>query len=524
MRFSCICLLSVAMISMNCYSYNTIASGSSAANYKSNRSVDTDWTVIFKNYKNAVVQIFSNVEEFNYLSPYLTGAISKKRGSGFLISDDGYIVTNYHVVSNAVSIEIQIPSIGKIKLNADLEGVCPNKDIALLKLTDESLKNLKKYLSTSNLPYLVFGDSDKLVEAEEIMIAGYPLGQENLKISRGQISGWEGQWVQTTAPINPGNSGGPCLNKYGEVIGIICMKAYDSEGIGYLIPINTFTHELKNLKENKVLHVPWVGLTCQRATEYLLKYLNAPIDGGVYIIEVQKESIAYKSGIQKGDILYSINECKLDYNGFINLDGRGSIFYYDYIVEHPVNSTLEIVIYRKGVKKKIQLFLDDKISPKIRSFYPCLDINPDYEIIGGLVLSELTFNHLSIILNGISKDVWFYEYVTNVLSYGNVDKGLEPRIVVLGDLENSEASKCGWINFGRIISKVNGVPVKTIDDFRSAVLKNYKNDCLIIESEEGNMAVLSIKEILKNEDSLAEKHLFTKSNLVKELENKRKSL
>ncbi|MFA6535319.1 MAG: trypsin-like peptidase domain-containing protein [Candidatus Babeliales bacterium] len=516
-RFSKIYLFLIFLASIN----GVCLCGSTTNKYESNKNANIDWTEIFKDYKNAVVQIISDSEEYNYYTPYITGKNYKKQGSGFFISNDGYIITNYHVVENAISVEIQLPCTGKIKLKTTIEGVYPSKDLALLKLTEESLKTLKKALPGSKLTFFELGDSDALIEAEDVMIVGYPLGQENLKISRGQISGWEGKWIQTTAPVNSGNSGGPCLNKCGQVVGIVCMKSYVAEGIGYLISVNTLKQELQNLKENKVLHDPWLGLFVHGTTEILLSHLNAPNDGGIYVYEIQKNSLAYKSGIQQGDILYTVNGYKIDHYGYINLVDKGNVWCFSYVYEQPVYSDVKFVIYRNGLKRTIQLTLDSNDPFKIRYFYPNFDPSPEYEVIGGLIVSELTSNHLNMLLERFKQNISNYKSISNSFKYFQPDKLFDSRIIILGRLKDSECDKNFWISFGDIISKINGVLVKTIDDFRSAILKNYTNDYIRIELETGEVAILSVDEILKNEDSLAKRYLFTKSDLVEQLEEKR---
>ena len=141
------------------------------------------WEQICKNSKDAVVQVFSYISEPNILKPYESPSQSGGAGTGFFISDDGYLFTNYHVINCAIAMYIQIPSLGKERFEVEYVGGNPQRDVALLRLKEASLASVKKKLKVKQIPFLELGDSDSLTEAQMIMALGYPLGQENLKVS-----------------------------------------------------------------------------------------------------------------------------------------------------------------------------------------------------------------------------------------------------------------------------------------------------------------------------------------------------
>lgn len=165
------------------------------------------WGGLQKELQDTVVQIFVNKSEISILEPYRVPEQTQSLGSGFFISESGEIVTNAHVANQASSLLIQIPSFGKRQFEADLVGIMPEKDFALLKLRDTDIEFIKN--SLGRFPVLSLGDSDQIARADEVMALGYPLGQQSLKSTTGVISGREGGMVQMSAAINPGNSGGP---------------------------------------------------------------------------------------------------------------------------------------------------------------------------------------------------------------------------------------------------------------------------------------------------------------------------
>lgn len=154
----------------------------------------------------AIVQVFTQRAELDFLQPYRTPDTYPVRGSGFFINNDGHIVTNAHVVDQAIAIWIQIPSCGKRLVKVDLMSVYPEKDLAVLKIADEECTYLAEVFES--IPFLPTGNSDTVRRTDKTLALGYPLGQESLKSSTGIISGREfvmgSKMIQMDTPINPG--------------------------------------------------------------------------------------------------------------------------------------------------------------------------------------------------------------------------------------------------------------------------------------------------------------------------------
>jgi len=246
------------------------------------------WRPIQKKICDTVVQIFVQGAELDLLCPYKTPVPFSARASGFFINQKGDIITNAHVVNQAVGIWIQIPSLGKCPIQAELISICPEKDLALLRLSPEGYTQVKQVLE--KIPFLSLGDSNQVYRSDEVLVLGYPLGQESLKSTTGVISGRELDMIQMDAAINSGSSGGPMLNTKGEVIGITRAGLQLAQNAGYMIPVNILKTILDDMYEIPLRHEPFLGLLSSQATTQLTDYLGNPQPGGTYIVEIFEDS------------------------------------------------------------------------------------------------------------------------------------------------------------------------------------------------------------------------------------------
>ncbi len=223
-------------------------------------------------------------------------------GSGFIISEDGYIVTNNHVVSKADKIDVILKG-GKHAYRAKVIGTDPETDLALLKI------DVKK-----KLPYLKFGDSDKMRPGDWVIAIGNPFGLDHtvtagIISAKGRVIG-EGPYdnfLQTDASINPGNSGGPLLNMKGEVIGINTAIVASGQGIGFAIPSNMAKKVIYQLKKYRKVKRGWLGITIQDVDENTAKALGLSKPQGALVASVLKGQPAEKAGIKVGDVIIALN-------------------------------------------------------------------------------------------------------------------------------------------------------------------------------------------------------------------------
>jgi serine protease Do len=267
----------------------------------------------------AVVQIFVRsyvpTEASNTGGGLLTAQDSS--GSGIILSPDGYILTNAHVVKSAHSVKVQLNvraeaekrEQGDRSLNRPLAGTIIGLD------HDSDLAVIK--IDRKDLPYLTFGDSDTLRQGQIVLALGNPLGLDN-SVSMGVVSAVSRQikqedpmvYVQTDAPINPGNSGGPLVDAEGRVVGVntfILTQSGGSEGIGFAIPGNLARDVYEQLKSKGHVHRGQLGIVAQTVTPEMAEGLKLETDHGVIISDVEPDGAAARGGLQVDDIVIAMN-------------------------------------------------------------------------------------------------------------------------------------------------------------------------------------------------------------------------
>jgi len=282
----------------------------------------------------------------------------KTSGSGVIISPDGFLMTNYHVIENADKVTVTLS--GGEEYQADIIGSDETSDLALLKLNG------------SGFPYAELDDSDDLIIGEWVIALGNPFELFSVSnkpsASIGIISATDMDFgmqqsgkvfqdmIQTDAAINPGNSGGPLVNSLGKVIGVNTFIYRESEinrgsvGIGFAIPINNAKRIAKELKmTGEVDRRVYTGLHVQPLNKKVAKYLNAPFMKGVVILDISKSSPADRSGLERGDII-------LTFNG-IDVNEPRDIRRLIYENDIRAGDVVKLKIFRNGKYKKIKMKL-----------------------------------------------------------------------------------------------------------------------------------------------------------------------
>lgn len=234
----------------------------------------------------------------------------KGAGSGIVLSEDGYILTNNHVIAGADKISVFVmneDATEETEYEATLVGTSESHDVAVLKI------------EATGLNAATFGDSDSLSLGEQAVVIGNPMGTVHGSVTAGIISAKEKEMtiedvtikaIQTDAAVNPGNSGGALFDEDGHVVGIVYAKtsSVQIEGIGYAIPVNSVIDLVENIindpesvKDQTEGSKIMLGITINDVTEEISKQYNMP--QGVYITEVQSMSAAERAGLQRGDII-----------------------------------------------------------------------------------------------------------------------------------------------------------------------------------------------------------------------------
>lgn len=480
--------------------------------FESNDVMRQPWRPVQEKVHDTVVQIFAQIAETDLLQPYKAPSQYGSRGSGFFINDQGYIITNAHVVDQAVAIWIQIPSLGKRFINAELVGVCPERDIALLRVSSEDIEFLRSELGS--IRFLPLGNSDAVHRSDEVLTLGYPLGQESLKSTTGVISGRERNMIQMSAPINPGSSGGPLLNVVGEVIGITSAGIIEAQNVGYIIPINDVKIVLPDLYTTPLLRKPMLGILPINGTDSLTSFLGNPHPGGCYIVEVVKDSPLYNAGVRGGDMLYAINGYRLDIYGEMRVPwSEDKISFLDFTSRVALGEDIHFAIYRKGEYKECTVKLTKTIVLPIRKIYPGYE-PLDYEIFGGMVVMQLSLNHIKQLIH----------QAPGLAKYTEMKHQTEPVLIITHIFPNSQLFKSRTIIPGVTLNEINGIEVKTLDDFRGAVKKSVEGKYLTLKASDNLtkasdnvLVVLPFSKVLEEEKQLARDFRYPLSKIAQEL-------
>ena len=286
----------------------------------------------------AVVRIFATGYSPSFGFASSSSALLEKQrstGSGVLLSSDGYVITNAHVVDGARRIQVLVPSAGEelsrwasiLKpdrklIGAQVIGIDRETDLAVLKV------------DKPGLPYLELGDSDELRQGELVLAFGSPMGLEN-SVTMGIVSAIARQirpdapvvYIQTDTPINPGNSGGPLVDSRGAVVGIntfILSQSGGSEGIGFAIPSNIVNNVFQQIRAHGSVRRGEIGVKAQTITPTLAAGLGLSQKYGVVLGDVFPRGPAYHAGLKAGDIVLSLDGKPME-NGRqfdVNLYGR----------------------------------------------------------------------------------------------------------------------------------------------------------------------------------------------------------
>lgn len=261
-------------------------------------------------------------------------------GSGFIISADGYILTNDHVVNGADEIKVKLAD-GRT-FTAELQGGDSKLDLALLKIDTGNEK----------LPVSTLGDSESLKVGEWVMAIGNPFGLAQtvtvgIVSAKGRVigAGPYDDFIQTDASINPGNSGGPLFNSRGEVVGINTAIVAGGQGIGFAIPVDIAKDVIAQLRETGQVVRGWLGVMVQAMSEELAASFGLKEARGALVTEVTAGSPADQAGIQRGDVILSVNGKPVDEMNDLPRQ----------VAALPVGEQARVTIYRDGKERQFKI-------------------------------------------------------------------------------------------------------------------------------------------------------------------------
>jgi serine protease Do len=434
--------------------------------------VPPSFSGIVKMVRPAVVNIFTTkvikqrgygfpFEEFErFFGPQFRRQLPERQyrqsslGSGFIITEDGYILTNNHVVEDMDEIKVKLSD--KEEYTARIVGRDPKIDVALIKIDTHK-----------KLPTAVLGNSDNIEIGDWVIAIGNPFGLGHT-VTAGIVSA-KGRYgimpnsyedfIQTDAAINPGNSGGPLINVKGEVIGIntaiyspqAAFGTPGNIGIGFAIPINMAKSVLAQLKEKGKVIRGWLGVMIQPVTQEIAEAFNLESTMGALIAEVTKDSPAERAGLKRGDIIIEFDGKKIeDYHNLPSI-----------VASTPVGKKAKIKIIRDG--KEIEL------SVIVAEMPP--------EVSGEEVAQESASEEVGISVSDITRDI---------AEQYNIK---EKEGVVVTDVVPGSMADMAGIQVGDLIVEVNRKQVKNSKEFHKELLKVSKGKSVLFLIKRGNSTI-----------------------------------
>ncbi len=380
------------------------------------------------------------------------GFKQRSLGSGFIIDQSGFIVTNNHVVEGADKIKVILKD--DREFDAEVKGRDPNTDLALIKIK-----------SDGNLPTIQFGNSDDVRVGEWVMAIGNPFGLEHtvtvgIISAKGRVigSGPYDDFIQTDASINPGNSGGPLLNMDGKVVGINTAIIAGGQGIGFAIPVNMAKGIIEQLQAKGEVTRGWLGIGIQDLSKELKSYYGVDGDAGVLVTKVFPGDPAEKAGIRAKDIILAVNGKKVDSSRELSRT----------IAESAVGKEASLLVLRGGTEKKFTIELGKRPEKMLAAQTP--EVQKKNPL--GIAVSNLT---------------------PEIIQQFRLQA--ENGVMVVGVEPDSKGEEAGVLP-GDLIKEINHQDVKDMDQYLKEIGKFKKGDTItlyILRSNRGFMAITLTK-------------------------------
>ncbi|MCH9632814.1 MAG: Periplasmic pH-dependent serine endoprotease DegQ [Chlamydiae bacterium] len=416
------------------------------------KEVSEGFSQVAENAIPAVVSIKASFESHNSSNPefndffyHFFGSVPQQTeptegfGSGFFVSDDGYILTNNHLVKNATEIKVTLHDGNEY--DAEIVGSDPNTEVALIKVKGK------------NFPFLALADSDKVKIGQWAIAIGNPL-QFEASVTVGVISAvgrnsignsrWK-NYIQTDAAINPGSSGGPLLNINGEVVGIntaIVTKTGGYMGLSFAIPSNIAKHIAEQLFDQGYIETGYLGICAQPLTPDLAKALNLDSHHGVVIVEVTADSPAQKAGLLQQDVILKFNGKPLT---------------------NQVNLTHEVSLLKPGTKVTLTINRDGKV----KQLNATIGLHPsDQE--GASATTIPSQNALGITVENLTPEYesrFGYEHLNGV---------------IITQVKPNSQIAIASIRPGTLILSVNRHKVNNVQEFEKYLAESAKNKRVLL--------------------------------------------
>lgn len=454
---------------------------------------------------NAVARLRCNGVEVNWYRPHERHDETSCMGSAFVYRIDydergravrWYLLTAYHIVSEADRIQGSFPSCGRDRITMRIVGACPRTDTAVLCVERDAFE--VSGVDPSSIRTLDLIDSDATRVFEDVLVCGFPESSETVKVTKGIVSGREDTLFQVDAPVNPGNSGGPllacCSDGQWRVIGIVVLRNSDADGIGFARPSAQIIDRLHKIEAGGIVRLPSLNVKFAPTTQTLLDSIGCP-ESGLLVRYVKPHTPLYKI-MREGDVLVGIGEegarpLSLGHNGEMSVPWW------------PEKLPMKAMIMRwsLGVHVRVRYWSHESgdivessvrlTMPKqfpIRRFYAEFE-PPDYETFCGIIVMPLTHNH-------IEEDEDFSRRFS--LLWQTLPMRVSSQLVVTFVCpEAAVADQNDFIEPCDLISSVNERSVRTMDEYRAALIDAVQNDGSVrLRTQDGMVTCITADEAM----------------------------
>ena len=373
-------------------------------------------------------------------------------GSGFIMSEDGYVVTNNHVIAQAEDIDVVLQNGDKYE--AKVVGKDPKTDLAVLKFEpDKDIQPVK------------FGDSGNLRIGDWVIAIGNPFGL-GYTVTAGIVSakgrslglGAYDDFIQTDASLNPGNSGGPLFNLKGEVVGVNTAIVARGQGIGFAIPIDLAEFVIDQLKSDGKVVRGWLGVYVQKVTPEIASSFDLKEDEGALVSDLAPDGPAEKAGITRGDVIVEFDGHKVD--DVSDLTNLSAVT--------PPGTDVDVKIIQDGKTKNIKVKLEEFPDQKAR-------IEEDIRENFGLTVKQLT---------------------PNIIKRFDID---HDEGVIITNVQQGSVARDAGLKPGDIILEINKKPIRTLADYSAAVEEVKPGDTALFLVERGSNTIYAALRVKKDD-------------------------
>lgn len=418
---------------------------------------DRDFALVVKTVSPSVVNIatsrrsssergfFFNEDLFDFLNEGPPGRRRQQSlGSGVIVSKDGYILTNYHVIEGGE--EIRVTLFDKSSYTGKVIGIDPKTDLAVVKI------------EASDLPTMVWNDSDSLQVGQFVLAIGNPYGLSHT-VTMGIISAigranvgiadYE-DFIQTDAAINPGNSGGPLVNANGELIGIntaIFSRSGGYQGIGFAVPSNMAKSVFEQLaKSGKVIR-GWIGVTIQDLNSDLAQSFGMKNTNGALVSDILNGSPAEKAGLRRGDVIIS----------FDGKDIHNVSILRNMVARSSINSQVKVRAFRNKNIKEFNVTIVELPKEYSEITFEPVEDQTNQEALGGITVIQLNRDFAR-----------------------QLGLDIEEKGVVIVNVERGSPADDAGLKRGDVIQEIDGKPVTTLRDFNKAADTILENETIVL--------------------------------------------